>query len=734
VTHWIQSRHFPLKSGDRVTGVFAISSNITQHAREKNVHDRLNLAANVFAHATEAFMVMDLSTKIVEVNDAFTRITGYEREEVLGKSPRFLRSPSQGEDFYEGMWGTLTKSGRWRGEAWGQAKDGRLFAAVGTLTTVYQRENQPQYFVALFADITPVKEQEQKLEHVSKHDPLTGLPNRVLMAEKVGVAMAESRESKSLMAAVHLDVDNFKAVNDQYGRATADKLLVALAERISESLPPGSSLGRLGGDEFLVILPGLTSEEAVSAGVQRMLRSAERPFTIGEAVLQVSATTGVASYPQSQEVNADQLVRQADQAMYEAKLAGKARMQIFDPVRASSVRGLNEELHRVSEGLKTGEFVLYFQPKVNMATGDVMGAEALVRWQHPQRGLLYPDAFLSAIEESDVAVELGQWVLEAALKQLEAWKSQGLRIPVSVNVSARHLQQLDFMERLEGCLRAHPDANPRLLELEVLETSTLQDVPHVSKIIEACAQKGISIAIDDFGTGYSSLTYLKRLPAQVLKIDKSFVCDMLEDPEDLAILQGILGLANAFRRTPVAEGVETIEHGVLLLKMGCQCGQGYGIARSMPPDDLVDWIRAWKPDPKWARVEQVSPLDWPLLIVEVEMQMWTRVLEGFVAGRRASPPELDSRRCRFGAWLKGEKAGPRGKSETLQKLDQLHEMAHEAARDAVRLHQRGRRKQALTRMGEVEELHQQARAELERLYARPYAEAPGQAEGPAQLQ
>ena len=406
--------------------------------------------------------------------------------------------------------------------------------------------------------------------------------------------MIQALRRNERLAVVYLDLDGFKGINDNYGHATGDQLLMILADRMKQTIRDEDTLARLGGDEFVAVLVDLNDATPCAPILKRLLDSASEPVVIENNVLQISASLGVTFYPQDREIDADQLLRQADQAMYQAKLAGKNRYDLFDAQQDSSMRSYHENLEQIRRALSQQEFRLHYQPKVNLRTGEVIGVEALIRWQHPQKGFLPPADFLPAIEEHQLAIDVGEWVIETALTQIEQWQLIGLDLPVSVNICAKHLQQDNFVERLSTILAAHPRVAPSKLELEILETSALEDILYVSKVIEKCSSFGVGFALDDFGTGYSSLTYLKRLPVAQIKIDQSFVFDMLENPDDLAILVGVIGLARAFNRSIIAEGVETAEHGKSLLKLGCELAQGYGISRPMPGNKIPEWVKAWR--------------------------------------------------------------------------------------------------------------------------------------------
>ncbi|MFZ4625315.1 MAG: sensor domain-containing protein, partial [Rhodoferax sp.] len=568
--------------------------------KRKQAEAKIQLAAGVFSNAREAIMITDVQGTILDVNEAFTRITGYLRDDVIGNNPRILGSGRQDKAFYAAMWRELLANGHWVGELWNCRKDGGVFIEMLTISAVRDSHGNILQYVALFSDITAIKEHQRKLEHIAHFDALTDLPNRVLLADRLQQAMVQAQRRGQQLAVVYLDLDGFKAINDKHGHGAGDQILMTLAKRMKQALREADTLARLGGDEFVAVLGDLEDVTASAPLLTRLLAAAAQPVSVDGLSLQVSASLGVTFYPQAQDVDADQLLRQADHAMYQAKVTGKNRYLVFDAVQDSSLRVHHESLENIRLALERGEFVLYYQPKVNMCSGQVIGAEALIRWQHPAKGLLAPAAFLPVIEDHPLSVAVGEWVIDTALTQVELWRASGLDIPVSVNIGARQLQQFNFVERLQAMLAAHPQVAPDRLELEVLETSALEDITQVSQVIDACAAIGVIFALDDFGTGYSSLTYLKRLRVALLKIDQSFVRDMLDDPHDLAILQGVIGLATAFRRQVIAEGVETVAHGTLLLQLGCDLAQGYGIARPMPADQLPDWAQAWRPDPSWS--------------------------------------------------------------------------------------------------------------------------------------
>jgi len=697
----LERKSRPARHGTQIIGRVFSFTDITER---KAAESRLKLAASVFTHAHEGIIITDTNSCIVEVNNTFSRITGYAREEVLGQNVRLLKSGRQDSTFYANLWRDLVKLGHWHGEVWNRRRDGTLYAEKLSIAAVKNVEGESRHYVALFSDITELKEHQHQLERMAHYDALTGIPNRVLLADRLEQAIAQSQRHKRHLAVVYLDLDGFKEVNDLHGHETGDLLLIAIAQRLRDTLREGDTLARLGGDEFVAVLTDLGEHEEWAGILSRMQQAAATPVKIRQHTLQLSASLGVTLYPENGS-DADTLLRHADQAMYQAKQAGKNRYHLFDPERDRQTQTHLETRRQITQALARSEFVLFYQPKVNMRTGEIAGAEALIRWQHPERGLVSPGEFLPLIEDDELIVGIGDWVMETALRQMSEWRSQGLVLPVSVNIAAMHLQQEDFLQRLQAKLDAHPDVPADNLELEVVETAALEGVARISRLIEDCRSLGVRFSLDDFGTGYSSLTYLRRLPASVLKIDQSFVRDMLWDSEDLAIVEGVIGLAAAFRRTVIGEGVETAEHGELLLRLGCDLAQGYGIARPMPAGDIAAWAATWKPEPSWSACRNLGATrdDLPLTYAEVELRHWVKCVEScFVASSVATAADLCE--YRFGLWYRGDGQTHYGRLPAFAALGPLHTSMHELGLELTELWANGHTEQARGRLNELHAL------------------------------
>ncbi len=453
---------------------------------------------------------------------------------------------------------------------------------------------QPLRMLGVSIDVTGQREQEILLRRLAHYDTLTGLPNRVMLARRLAEGMEQALADGGLLGVAYLDLDGFKPVNDRLGHDAGDRLLVIASQRLTRALRPHDCVARLGGDEFVILMPGLSNAQDCKHVLNLVMQSIASPYQIGSDRVTVTASIGYTLYPQD-DADADTLLRHADQAMYAAKQGGRNRFHEFDATQERQSRQLREQISQLREALDRGQFELFLQPKVNMQLGTVVGAEALARWRHPEQGVQAPGAFMPLLEGTELEVPFGAWVVSAGLDAIKALMGHHIHLPVSVNISAHHLQQPGFADWMADQLARHPEvAMAGLLEIEITETAALYHIDHVASTLKALQAMGVGTSLDDFGTGYSSLTYLRRLPLSTLKIDQSFVHGMMGDAGDLAIVQGVIGLAQSFGYRIIAEGVETSDQGQMLLQMGCQMAQGYYFARPMPVQAFVQWLEDWQ--------------------------------------------------------------------------------------------------------------------------------------------
>jgi diguanylate cyclase (GGDEF)-like protein/PAS domain S-box-containing protein len=567
----------------------------------REAQERKRMSASLFQHLHEGLLITDADLRALDANPAYTQILGVEREELLGTVPSLLR-PTPADPIARqqraAMWASLSNTGSWRGELIERRRNGELCTLRATISTVPGPTHDLRYHVLVISDITEQRVQREQLERQAHFDELTRLPNRARLSQLLDDAMKAADRDGYLLAVCYLDLDRFKPVNDRYGHAAGDRLLAELAGRLRSALRSREtwvdSAARLGGDEFVLLLRAGTLEEARLA-VERVLRVVALPYVVDPAAeaVHVTASMGATVYPIDRS-DADTLLRHADHAMYGAKQAGRNGYLFFDPEHRRRTEERVMAIGRVQEALDSSEFVLHYQPKVDMKTGRVHGFEALLRWDHPQQGQIAPLQFLPLIEHTGLSSRVGDWVLAQALEHLSQWRRSGLDINVSVNVSARHLQEPDFALRLSELLARHKEPLAAHLELEMLETAAHADIEATSALVSRCQALGVRFALDDFGTGYSTLTYLKRLPVDVLKIDRSFVHHMLDDAQDRAIVEGVIGLAGTFGCVVVAEGVESPAQARTLIELGCGIGQGTGIAAPMPADRVAAWTREYR--------------------------------------------------------------------------------------------------------------------------------------------
>lgn len=666
---------------DAVVGVITVLVDISDDMQKE---DRLRLLAGVFAYSKEGIIVTDTSGLVVDVNDSFTEITGYSKDETIGTFPKMLRSKYQDSKFYENVAKDVRKNGHWTGEMWNLRKNGKMYPALLTISCVKDSDNRTSHYVCLFSDIGKIKDREKNLENLIYFDSKTGLPNRLSLMKKID-ALIKSQESPAF-AVSFIDIDNLAAFSDQYGSEAADKVLFSVADRIKKTLKNSDVVSRIGGEQFVVLLADIESENNLLSAVKQLRKAILVPIMINdEDPIILNISIGVATYSSDASVTSDTILKQAEQAMYKSMLEGKNQICFFDAAQNKVIIENNEKQAEIKHALETDQFVLFYQPKVNMVTGKIIGAEALLRWQHPQRGLVPPGEFLKYTQELPLSVLVDDWVINAALKQMDSWAREGVEIPISVNVGALKFEQPSFADFVKQMLSRYPTVKPSNFEIEILESTSIKDMDALPEIINSCRKAGIRIAIDDFGAGYSSLTYLRLLPADLLKIDQSFVREVLVRPNDFIILEGIINLANSFGRDFIAEGVETEAHGSLLVQLGCEQAQGYSIARPMPAAELPAWIKNYKPNPVWIGKKRVDRRLFTALLSEIEHRSWVHNIQLCLSNGDCPPSMLDESKCRFSAWLKREYShSPHLRSE-LDEILVLHKRVHESA---VSLHQK----------------------------------------------
>ena len=574
----LEVRGLPLPEG----GFVSIYIDITER---RHAEEQLRIAAAAF-ESQEGMMVTDANQTILRVNRAFTRLTGYEADEAVGKRPSLFKSGFHKAGFYKDMWDCIHRIGMWQGEIWVRHKDGQVVPRWLTISEVKSAEGAVTHYIGTQYDISERKQAEKRIEELAFYDSLTHLPNRTLLFDRLSQSMAQSQRNETFGAVLFIDLDNFKTLNDTLGHDKGDLLLIQVAERLRTSVREGDTVSRFGGDEFVVVLENLDgSEESVASQTKmvatKMLVALSQPYQLQDICHRSTASIGATLF-RGREITIEEMLKQADLAMYKSKNSGRNTLSFFDPSMQVAVlerSALEEDLRRAVE---FKEFALYYQAQVG-CTGEITGCEALIRWQHPVRGMVSPLEFIHLAEECGLILSLGNWVLATACEQLARWANDPHRshLTIAVNVSATQFRQLEFVEQVHAVLQS-TGANPRCLKLELTEHLVIDNVQEVIEKMNRLRAFGVNFSLDDFGTGYSSLSYLKRLPLDQLKIDRSFVCEVLTDSNDAAIAMTIIALAKTLGLEVIAEGVETQEQRDFLAAHGCHAYQGYLFGRPLP--------------------------------------------------------------------------------------------------------------------------------------------------------
>ena len=545
----------------------------------------MQLAATVFDASSNAIVITDTRNRIIAVNAAFCEITGYADTEAIGQTPTILSSGRHDASFYKAMWNSLSDTGVWIGEVWNRRKDGEIYAEWLTINTVKNSRGEITHYVAIFSDITEHKQTEEHVRHLAHYDALTDLPNRTLFNDRLGQALIQAHRNRCKAAVMFLDLDRFKVINDTLGHSVGDLLLQEAALRLKGCVREGDTVSRQGGDEFVVLLPEIADEEDVYAVAQKLLNAIAQSFMLDGHELHVSASIGVSFYP-NDGADAETLMKNADVAMYRAKEMGRNNYQFYHAdMNARSFERLAMETS-IRRALEREQFELYYQPRIEALGGVIVGVEALIRWHHPDLGLILPAQFIPLAEETGLILPIGEWVLRIAAAQGKAWQQAGLPpLFVAVNVSARQFRQADFAGKVSRILQ-DTGFDPHCLELELTETTLMTHAEENIETLKKLKETGIRIAIDDFGTGYSSLGYLKRLPVDILKIDRSFVSDVTDNRDDAAIVEAIIAMARSLALHVIAEGVETVEQSQFLQARKCDEMQGYYFSHPLPVEEF----------------------------------------------------------------------------------------------------------------------------------------------------
>lgn len=581
---WIMLTGRPLDRGNVTEGSIWVYTDVTtKHQQEAELH----LAERVFAHSSEALMITDRSGVIVNINRAFTQITGYERDEVLGQTPRILKSGRHDPAFYAAMWAAVVERGVWEGEVWDRRRNGQVYPKWLSITVVRDAVGEVINYIGCFSDITERKAAQERIQYLAHHDPLTSLPNRVLLRERFNQIMAQARRSGRSIAFMFLDLDHFKRINDSLGHRVGDNLLIAVVKRLRSCLRECDTLSRLGGDEFILILGDIEGREIAARIAEKVIASLAQPFQIGEHTLNTSVSLGIVIGPQDGD-DFDLLMQKADTAMYASKEQARGTYSFFLPQMDEQAKRRMNLANSLRRALGGNEFNLVYQPQIYADSGRVFGAEALLRW-NPQGGpAVSPVEFIPVAEEIGLILPLGEWVINQACEQARRWRDAGLDCRIAVNVSGVQIYRADLVDAVQRAAR-QAGISPELIQIELTESTLIDDSILVQDVIGALKGIGATVAIDDFGTGYSSLAYLKRFRVDKLKIDRSFIADACVNEESAAMSRAVISIAQSLNMRAIAEGVETAEQLDFIRRAGCNEIQGYYYSRPLAPADFLQF-------------------------------------------------------------------------------------------------------------------------------------------------
>lgn len=671
--------------------------NITSKKRKA---EQLELAAKVFNAAQEGIMVTNKQGILIATNKALSDMTGYSEEELLNHSPSILKSKRHSRQFFREMWTSIMQTGYWIGEIWQRHKSGKEFPALLSISTLKNQDEEIINYIGFCHDLILQKKQKEQITHLKYYDSVTNLPNQYFLSKNLESMMQCVDRSNSNLIIIYIAINGTKKLNNLSIRAH-NRLIMLISKRLISFFNEQAFLARISYHEFIAVLEKSKNAISVLPTIKSLIHELSNPLSIGKENLAVSSNIGITTFPQEHILYSEELIRQAHLAGYEAKLIGDNEYKFFDHSMELQEIQFNRQVQEIRSAIKNNQLRLFFQPKVNMATGKILGVEALIRLDHPQKGILCPAEFLSDITNHSISAEIGEWVLEHAFLQLEQWMALNLNLPISINISPYHLQQINFLNQLKHILANHPTIPPHLIELELLESEALQDGNIVKKVINECKKIGILFALDDFGTGYSSLAYLKELPATRVKLDQSFVRDITQKPENIAILKACISMCHSLKREVIAEGVETVGLGKLLLYLGCSNAQGYAVAKPMPADHVLEWINNWSAIPEWELAKNHKKEGLRLINAIMAHSAKIESVKQFLSLNDTPLTEVKILSCPLDKWLKN-RMSLNADNHEIKRLHDLHKKIYNQLKELTESGYQAQKSEGLKKVARLE--------------------------------
>ncbi|HAT1922123.1 TPA: EAL domain-containing protein [Legionella pneumophila] len=673
----------------------------------------LTISSKGISSAFEGIIITDPEGTILEANNAFMKMSGYIEQEVIGQKLAILHSRKQNEKFYKELWKILAEKGQWSGELWAKKKNKRLFPVFLAISAVKNSVGDVINYIGYYHDLTLIKKQEQQIENFKYYDYLTGLPNKFLLTQRLQMLISGLSEENEELIVFNIRVFDSNSKNSllDFPPDTRDKIILETVNRIDRTSPKKIFFSRIGLSEFIVVYFIKNQIEVMASIAQRMIEKLACPYYIDHQTIILHTIIGLTTYYKNSAFSAEDLLQQSEIARHKAQINGVNIFEFFDPQVEERIIEFNKRIESVSKAMQLDELKIYYQPIVELKTAKVVGLEALLRWQHPEKGLLLPKQFLSDLNNHPLSLQLGDWVLHQVLQQIEKLLACNIKIPININVSAYQLQNPNFVKKLLDTLAQYPSVPHHLIMLEILETEAIEDLALVSRIIAECKTKGINFSLDDFGTGYASLTFLKEFSTVEVKIDQSFTINIFDNPKDLAILKIMIEFCRVIGRVLVAEGVETVAHGKLLSLFGCNLIQGHAIAKPIPPKKLIPWIKNWKLGPEWGESLFSQTVLNKLVEISIKHYLIFQSIRLYLENNQSPKPELSLEVCPIEQWLFENQQTIKEKKR-FKKVCDLHHKEHKLGNIIIQLIQTGQKKQAAKQLAKLDGLRDNFLKEL----------------------